>query len=66
MSFELMLVVLLGTALAGTAEAAPLTPSVIPDITLKIAGSTIQDNNSDKVLKGPHGNDGFCLSGSGH
>ena len=64
MSFELMLVVLLGTALAGTAEAAPLTPSVIPDITLKIAGSTIQDNNIDKVLKGPHGNDGFCLSGT--
>ena len=64
MRFELRAMVLFGVALAGITEAAPLTPSDLPDITLKIAGSTIQDNNIDKVLKGPNGNDGLCISGT--
>jgi hypothetical protein len=54
----------LGLALCQSALAGPLSPSDIPDLTLKIAGSTIQDNNIDTLLKGSSAGAALCLPGT--
>ena len=56
---------LLWLVLSGqNASAAPLSPSEVPDLILKIAGSTIWDNNIDKLLNGTSTGNGLCLSGT--
>ena len=62
--FGLFLIICLARAAASTIDAAPLLPTDPPDIVLKIAGSTIQDNNIDTLLKGSTAGQPLCLPGT--
>ena len=54
----------LGLSLVAGVPAAPLSPTDYPDLILKLAGSTIWDNNLDQLLAGVNGSNGLCLPGT--